>query len=228
MNLAKFKNIVKVINSATIDQAIIECDGAYSKIRAVNDSKSSAVVHTLPFKLEDKKICIPNVKELSGKLDLFDVKEATISASYKDEYVTRITISQGRRRVVCNFAHESTIRDMPSSIKRINISNELKFSRQEFNNISRVVSMFNSPYVSFTGSSNGDIMILMESVNSDKFEDIVGNTSTSNWSYRWPKQVIFGVMKSALTDDVKIGISDAGIGVIICDEIPVLVFPSIE
>lgn len=149
MDIHLVKNILDVLHSVGIEEAVLEPAKEGTLIRGANKDLNVIVFHTIPDVLVEKTLGIQSIRGLLSRLQLFDTTKASIALSDDGNCVVDIVIKQGRKKASYKCASPSNLM-IPKKIPGdLNIVNKLVFERAYVDHISQAVTA-----MSYTGSKS--------------------------------------------------------------------------
>lgn len=144
--LKSLKQILEVLHSLGVSEAIIEPDDGQTRIRAAHGDGSIVVYdHIDDNDVVDLPMAIQSVNGLLSRLNLFDVNKASADIEDNGNIITDIRIKQGRKKASFRFAEMKNVA-VPSQKPETTPSDVITFPSDYVKYIGKAISA-----MSFTG-----------------------------------------------------------------------------
>lgn len=143
--LKSLKQILEVLHSLGVSEAIIEPDNNQTRIRAAHEDGSIVVYDHIDDHIVDLPMAIQSVNGLLARLNLFDIDKASADMKDNGDIITDIKIKQGRKKASFRFADKRKVA-VPSQKPETTPSDVLTFTSEYVKYLGKAISS-----MSFTG-----------------------------------------------------------------------------
>lgn len=231
MNTNKLFEILHTLSVTGINTAILGDSDNDLLIRGVDKDGVTFVFHTMEGNdVTSKLIGLESIQPLVNKMKLIDLDNVKAETEEDEESVKRITFKEGRKKVTHSLTNPTKLA-VPKNIVFDEIKNSITLSKDDVDNMSKVLSTFQSDKVSLAGIGS-DIVMKVEDKESNTFEDVIGNNGEGDWHYAWQRDKFIKLIKTSISendsDSIQLVISAKGILYFDINDIVVMLFPSPE
>lgn len=235
MDIKVLVDILSIMDTVGINEAVIEPHENGTQIRAANREKNIIVFDTIDEKLVDLPMGVQSVRGLLSRINLFDVDKASIKLKDNEREIQEAKINVGRKRASFKCAR----RDMLAVPKMIpgdlSMTDVLELSDEYVRYLSTAIAA-----MSYTGDKKertlsmemdegSDLAITISDGEDDSFKDILDNCPISMQSKAsWEVVPFERVMKASLDANegvAKMSVSEHNIAIFDVGSIRVMVAP---
>lgn len=147
--IEKLTNILQNIVDVGIDDLVISPKGDTSHIRATNSDQITVVFYQTDMMLFDKTVAIQGANSFLSRLRLFDSDKVKVEYETRDDYISLLRFTQGRRKSTYRMGNPSHVY-APTSVPRLDLAtNTITLTKDDVDKILREVGS-----ISLTGKKD--------------------------------------------------------------------------
>lgn len=220
MNIKKLQQVLQTASVAGMRELVLSKEDGMTMAYGADDSDktdggehdpSIVLISEIDNDIIDHSMGIHRVDIFLKRLELFDIEKVKVSLKHNDDFITSITLKEGRRKATITLSSPQTI-DVPSGSIEDEIVDSIKIKKTYVDYLNKANSAMNSQMINVSGI-NKDIVLEMYDGLSDTMEDVVGTTSNDDWSYNWRTMSILKLLRHCIKseDEIELGIGECGI-----------------
>lgn len=227
MELTKLNSILSTANVAGISQFIIDATETGHFIRGVDSESSIVLFSEYSEKFSDKTIGIFNASSLYNRLSLFDLTKTKVDVEEKDSFVRAIKLREKNKKLTYTFSDPNLIK-APKSIANSEIRCKISLTKEQISGLAKAISAVDSKKFTLIGSGK-DIIVKLSDINSDIYQDVVGEQAVSEWSVSWKTDSVMRLLKQAAkdVDTVELVIGELGMMYVNVERLDFIVIPQV-
>lgn len=187
--IKELKNVLEVLQSVGIEEAVIDPAEDGSVIRAASKEGAIVIFDCIPEKVANFSMGIHSVRALLSRINLFDVEKASASISDDGENVLDMEIKQGRKKAIIRFSDPKRL-SAPTTVPDSEKSDDIVFKEEYVQYLSKAIAA-----MSFTGkkeertiSIHGDgdsLHISISDGEEDSFDEEIEASGIETDKCRW-------------------------------------------
>jgi hypothetical protein len=234
MNIKKLKQILQTASVAGMRELVLQKENGLTMALGADDSDKSdggehdpsiVLISEIDDDIIDYSMGIHRVDIFLKRLELFNIDKVKVSVKDNEDFVTSITLKEGRRKATITLASPQTI-DVPSGSIEDEIVDKIEFKKDYVDYLNKANAAMNSEFINVSGI-NKDIVLEMYDGLSDTMEDVVGTTNNDDWSRNWRTTSVLKLLRHRIKteDECELGIGESGILYIEVDSMIFMIMP---
>ena len=235
MNIKKLQVVLQTVSIAGMRELVIDKSPTKTMAYAADDSDkntdsgehdpSIVLISEIDNDIVDHSMGIHRVDIFLKRLALFDIDKVKVTQKHNDEFVTTLTLKEGRKKATITLSSPATI-DVPDGTVEDNIIDSVVFTKNYVEHLNKANTAMNSEMLTLS-EINKDIVLELYDGFSDTLEDKVGETTNEGWEYNWRMSSILKLVRHSIKtkDEVELGIGECGILYIEVESVIFMIMP---
>lgn len=232
--IEKLTNILQNITDVGIDDLVISPKNGMSHIRATNSDQITIVFYQTDVLLFDHTVAIQGANSFLSRLRLFDSDKVKVEVEKRDDYISLLRFSQGRRKTTYRMGNPNHVY-APTSVPGLgDATNTMTLMKVDVDKLLKEVGS-----ISLTGkkdeqsislsSTDGVLQYAIFNGEDDKFYDKIEDTGVNDFENTvYDIKNFTRVLRKCLDthkDSVKITLTEMGALVFPMGEVDIILAP---